>query len=44
MLLETDLPVSEIAYNCGFNSVVYFDRVFRQFHNKTPLEYRHTER
>ena len=44
MLLETELPVSEIAFACGFNSAIYFDRVFRQLHNKTPLEYRHAER
>ena len=44
LLLETELPVAEIALICGFNSVVYFDRVFRQFHGKTPLQYRRSER
>lgn len=44
MLLETNQPVIDIALSCGFNSVVYFDRVFKQIHGKTPLEYRHSER
>ena len=44
LLLETELPVAEIALACGFNSVVYFDRVFRRLHGMTPLQYRHMER
>lgn len=44
MLLETNKPVNEIAFSCGFNSPIYFDRLFRKEHAMTPLQYRHTMR
>lgn len=39
-LLETDKPVKEIAALCGFNSVQNFTRVFRQYVDCSPTQYR----
>lgn len=40
-LLETDLPVSEIALSCGYGNLSYFHRQFRAFYNCSPLTFRH---
>lgn len=39
-LSQTDYPVSEIAFMCGFHNVHYFYRVFKTQTGKTPSEYR----
>jgi len=33
-------PINAIAYECGFNDLSYFNRVFRQRYDKTPSEAR----
>lgn len=40
LLIETDKPISEIAFNSGFDSVTYFNRVFLRKKKLRPLEYR----
>ena len=40
MLLKNELTVSEISEKCGFSSVSYFSRVFRQEMGMSPLKYR----
>lgn len=40
LLTTTDLPMQEIAYQCGFESANYFSRVFRQAVGQSPTEYR----
>ncbi len=40
LLHETDLNISEIAYECGFFTLSNFNRLFRDRIQKTPLEYR----
>nr|WP_321454256.1 AraC family transcriptional regulator [uncultured Carboxylicivirga sp.] len=40
MLLQTDQSVSEIAYNCGYNSLSAFSYTFQQVVKKSPLEFR----
>ena len=42
LLQETDKPVSEIAYACGFNDPKYFSRCFKQSTGKTPSEFKNT--
>ena len=39
-LINSDYPVTEIAYRCGFNDSAYFAKVFRKFKNSTPKKYR----
>lgn len=40
LLEETDLPVTEICLDCGFNNMGNFLREFRKFTETTPLQYR----
>lgn len=40
MLLETSLKISEIAEELGYESVTYFERVFRIHTGISPLNYR----
>lgn len=40
LLLETDLPVSEIAMKVGYGSPPHFNRVFREIYGTTPTALR----
>lgn len=40
VLLNSDVPVSEIAYHLGFEYPQYFSKLFKQKTGKTPNEYR----
>lgn len=40
LLTTTDLPVTEICIQCGFNSPSYFSKSFQKVFNVTPREYR----
>lgn len=40
LLTETDLPISEIARQCGIPDAGYFARVFRRTNGMTPREWR----
>jgi AraC-like DNA-binding protein len=40
LLIDTPLTVTEISFNCGFNNLSYFNRLFRRKHNCTPREFR----
>ena len=42
MLRETNKPVTEIAYLCGFSDPKYFSKCFKASTNKTPTEYRNS--
>ena len=44
MLLNENLSVTEISHNCGFSSVSYFSRVFKQYNGITPLKYKKKKR
>ena len=34
------MPVSAVAYECGYNSLRSFNRCFRRITGRTPREYR----
>jgi AraC-like DNA-binding protein len=36
LLLDTDMPLKQIAENVGFANVFYFSRMFRRFFRDTP--------
>lgn len=40
MLIETTQSISEIAFNCGFNNMSNFNRIFKKKKNCTPKEFR----
>ncbi|MCS5489458.1 AraC family transcriptional regulator [Algoriphagus limi] len=40
LLHESDLNISEIAYECGFFTLSNFNRLFKERMNQTPQEYR----
>jgi len=40
LLLETEDPVGDIGYNCGFESNSYFSKIFKQHTGLTPSDYR----
>jgi len=40
LLIETDLSVSEIGYNSGFNNLSFFHRQFNKFKQMSPKNYR----
>ncbi len=40
MLLDTTLTISEIAFNCGFNNMANFNRIFKAKKGLTPNEFR----
>lgn len=40
LLVNTDLPVSTISENVGFNSFSFFDRTFVKYMHRTPRSYR----
>jgi len=39
-LVDTQMSVSEICYDCGFNNLSHFSRCFRQKKGCTPTEFR----
>ena len=42
LLLDTTMPVKEVAYECGFDESNYFIHVFRQMYGTTPQQFRQT--
>jgi AraC-like DNA-binding protein len=38
-LTTTNLSITEVALNCGFNDISYFIRVFKKLKNTTPKQY-----
>lgn len=41
---DDDMPITEAAYSCGFNSVSLFSRTFRKYFGMTAKEFRKTEK
>lgn len=40
LLASTRMPVTQVALQCGFNSIATFNRVFRDVRGCTPTQYR----
>lgn len=40
MLAQKDERISDIAYNCGFETISTFNRAFKKFYGKSPSNYR----
>jgi len=40
LLVYTNKQVKEIAYDCGFDDVAYFNRFFKKYTNQTPIAFR----
>ena len=40
MLKKTNDKTIDIAFDCGFNNISYFNRAFKAQHGVTPKEYR----
>ena len=43
LLLSTDLPIKQIAYQSGFNSPSYFSRLFKDVFGVSPSEFRNNK-
>ncbi|MEM9858793.1 MAG: AraC family transcriptional regulator [Bacteroidota bacterium] len=39
-IIETDLQMAEIAYQCGYESLPFFYKQFKKYKGYTPLEFR----
>jgi AraC-like DNA-binding protein len=44
ILLETDLPIPQVASRCGFTYAHYFGRVFRKATGQSPSQFRNAHR
>ncbi len=40
ILLQQDKTIAETCFECGFNNVTYFNKVFKKFINATPSEFK----
>lgn len=40
LLLNTDLNIVDISYDCGFNNLSHFNKQFKKFIGKTPTQFR----
>jgi len=40
LLIETQDTISQICFNCGFNNISNFNRLFKKYKKTTPLQYR----
>ena len=39
LLCNTDMPITTIAYDCGFNDCSYFIKTFKRYKHTTPKQY-----
>ena len=40
LLIESNKNITEICYECGFNNISNFNRIFKKSQNCTPSEFR----
>lgn len=41
LLVNTNLSITDIALNCGFENISYYNRTFKKMTSLTPNQYRH---
>ena len=39
LLFHTDMSITEISYEVGFNSTSYYSEMFKKYYHCTPREY-----
>ena len=44
LLVNTEIAIKEIAYECGYNSVTYFNEQFKKIVGEAPFKYRNLQR
>lgn len=42
MMIDSDMNISEICFNCGFNNISNFNRIFKKKQGQTPTDFRNT--
>ncbi|GLU51270.1 AraC family transcriptional regulator [Dyadobacter frigoris] len=42
LLLQSDLPVTQIALECGYTNISYFNRCFKKINKVSPKDYRNS--
>lgn len=42
LMIDSDMNISEICYQCGFNNISNFNRIFKKMQGFTPTEFRQT--
>ncbi len=42
LLLQSDLPVTQIALECGYSNISYFNRCFKKINKISPKDYRNS--
>ncbi|MGN9165651.1 GH39 family glycosyl hydrolase [Tissierellaceae bacterium HCP3S3_D8] len=40
LLITTNDTITDVAFQCGFSSTTYFNKIFKESYNCTPTEYR----
>lgn len=40
LFLQQDKTIAQVCFECGFNNVTYFNKIFRKIINKTPSDFR----
>ena len=43
MLQKSKMTIAQIAEACGFSNITHFNRLFKRYMGKTPMEYRTTK-
>jgi AraC-like DNA-binding protein len=42
LLIESETPVTQICFECGYNNISNFNRQFLEYYNMNPVKYRKT--
>ncbi|MDO4622933.1 MAG: helix-turn-helix transcriptional regulator, partial [Eubacteriales bacterium] len=40
LLIQTNMTIDDISFECGLSNTTYFHRIFKEYFNQTPAEYR----